>query len=354
MYQKVLKTAIRTGCILLGIFLFLNIVNPLVANAENNNSKPVIYLHDGAIDEYVSYLLLSTMDSVDLKGVIIVNADCIDIPAVNTQWKFQQFTGQTDIPVALSRARGWNPFPWDFRKQCIQQGNVGLLNDYESAPGYPSGEKLLKKSLKRAIKNKEPVTLLVNCPLTPLYLVLSKNPELEKGIKRLIWMGGAINVPGNLGNPPAIPKQAANQEAEWNVFWDPSSTKWVFKNTSFPIIEFPLDITDNAKITKEFLTKLKKQGEKYKYSRLAFQSYSIITGLSEVNQAGYEMWDVLTTTFLEKPGLITNSSELKLDVITEGKKQGALVKKKKGRKVRVMFEFDHDSYYKYVLQKFKK
>lgn len=354
MTRKMLAPAKGMGCIFLAFFLFFSLAMNGVADAEKDNSEPVIYIHDGAIDEYVSYLLLSTMDNVDLEGVILVNADCIGRPAVDTQWKFQQFTGQTDIPVALSRARGWNPFPWNFRVQAIQQGKVGLLKDYEPAPGYPSGEKLLQKLLQQAIQKEEPVTLLVNCPVTPLYLVLSENPELEKGIARLVWMGGAINVPGNLENPPAIPKEVANKKAEWNVFWDPTSTEWVFENTSFPIIEFPLDITDQAKITKKLLKELKSQGKQYDYSKLAFQSYSIITSLSKANQAGYEMWDVLTTSFLEKPGLFTKSKKLHLDVITKGKKQGALVQKKEGRKVRVMFGFDRDGYYEYVLEKFKR
>jgi len=328
------------------------VISSTVAIAEGTN-KPVVYVHDGAVDEYVSYLLLSTMDDVDLKGVIIVNADCIDIPAVDAQWKFQQFTGQTDVPLALSRARGWNPFPWSFRAQCIQQKNVKVLEKYDPSPAYPSGEKLLKELLTEAVETDRPVTLLVNCPLTPLYLVLSENPELEKGIKELVWMGGAINVNGNLGSPPVIPKQVANEKAEWNVFWDPASTEWIFKNTSFPIVQFPLDITNNAQITKDFLTSLKEQSNSFRYSELAYESYSLITSLTKANQSSYEMWDVLTTTYLARPDIYKKHSEMNLSVVTSGKLQGAIKKDPDGRKIKVMFEFDRVEYYEYVLNQFK-
>ena len=349
-----LKAGIASKSTVASVLLILTVV--LITNAvmAGQTEKPVLYIHDGAIDEYVSYLMLSTMKEVDLKGVIIVNADCIDIPAMNTQWKFQQFTEQTDVPLALSRARGWNPFPWNFREQSIEQGNVNILKDYAPSPDYPSGEKLLKKVLAEAIDEDRPVTLLINCPLTPLYLVLSENPELEVGIKELVWMGGAIDVPGNLGNPPVIPKQVANDRAEWNVFWDPSSTEWVFENTSFPIVEFPLDITDQAKITEDFLSSLKKQSKNHKYSRLAYESYSIITSLSKADQSSYEMWDVLTTTYLARPDIYTKSSKLNLSVVTSGKLQGALQKDPDGREIKVTFEFDRDEYYDYVLKQLRR
>ncbi len=345
--QRVLTTIVVLFLVAVGVIISADTA------VANQTQKPVIYIQDGAIDEYVSYLLLATMDDVELKGVIIVNADCIDIPAMDAQWKFQQFTGQTHVPLALSRARGWNPFPWSFRAQCIQQKNVKILEEYNPSPAYPSGEKLLKELLTEAVETDNPVTLLVNCPLTPLYLVLSENPGLEQGISELVWMGGAINVRGNLGSPPVVPKQVANDKAEWNVFWDPSSTEWIFKNTSFPIVQFPLDITNKAQITENFLSGLKEQGKDFEYSKLAYESYSIITSLTKANQSSYEMWDVLTTTYLARPDIYTKSSQLNLSVVTSGKLQGALQKDPDGREVRVMLEFDRDEYYEYVLEQFR-
>jgi purine nucleosidase len=36
---------------------------------------PVIFIHDAAIDEYMVTVLLTTMEEVDLRGIIIVNAE---------------------------------------------------------------------------------------------------------------------------------------------------------------------------------------------------------------------------------------------------------------------------------------
>jgi len=332
--------------------------SPNVSKNKPNPAKtPVIYIHDGAIDEYVAFLLLDSMENVDIQAVILVAGDSIAEPAMDAQWKIQSYINKPDIPIALSSARGWNPFPWDYRGQSIQQGNINSLKDLSSNPDwppYPSGEELLGKLLTKAVKTKNPVTLLVNCPLTTLYTVLVKKPELEKGIAKMVWMAGAINVPGNI-DPATLPTGFGNKKAEWNVFWDPVSTEWIFKHTTFPIIDFPLDVTDKAKIAEKFVSKLKEQSLKYKYSRLAFESYSLVYNFSDSNKTYYEMWDVLTTSYIARPGLFFPPKTLKLDIITQGINQGTMVQSETGRQVSVIFDIKHlDRYYTYVLTQFKR
>lgn len=72
----------------------------------------VIQIQDAAIDEYMSTVLLTTMKDVNLLGVVIVNADSIAAPAMQTAWKILSYIKRTDIPLGLSRARGMNPCPW--------------------------------------------------------------------------------------------------------------------------------------------------------------------------------------------------------------------------------------------------
>lgn len=69
------------------------------------------FVQDAAIDEYICTMLLTLMPGIDLVGVIIVNADCLAEPAMQAASKLQQFLRRKDVPVALSRARGWNAFP---------------------------------------------------------------------------------------------------------------------------------------------------------------------------------------------------------------------------------------------------
>lgn len=314
----------------------------------------VIFNHDAAIDEYMAMVLLTTMKDVDLLGTVITNADCIAGPAMDTAWKIQSYINRQDIPLTLSNARGWNPFPWSYRSDCIKQGNIDCLKPYGPNlewPPYPSGEEFLKNSLNDAVQAKTKLTLLVNCPLTTLRNVLRKDRELEHGIERLIWMGGAIGIMGNL-DPATIPYQVANFGAEWNAFWDPGAVHWILKKTRFPIIQFPLNATNEAAISQEFMDELFAQSQEHRYSKLALESYTLVD-----TEAFYDMWDVLTTCYIPHPGFF-EMEPMQIAVETEGFDQGTIRKVKNGgREVTVAMGIKKKrkkDFYDYVLKQFKR
>ncbi|MBD0371957.1 MAG: nucleoside hydrolase [Pyrinomonadaceae bacterium] len=311
----------------------------------------VIQIQDAAIDEYMSTVLLTTMEDVNLLGVIIVNADSIAAPAMQTTWKILSYIGRKDIPVGLSSARGLNPFPWEYRSDCVKEGSIDVLKtipDNPKWPPFPDGDKLLLDLLQQA---KEPVTLLVTSPMTPLSNLLTAHPKLASKIEQVVWMGGAIKVNGNL-DPATVPNPPWNNCAEWNAFWDPMSVDWVFRNTSFPLTVFPLDMTNQAAIKTSFLTSLANQSDDYKLSALAFQSYLLVSW-----ETFYDMWDVVTTCYLTRPDLFKPPTRMSLTIDTEfDDHQGCISKARKGRQSDVIFNFSDDGtgFYDYVLEQFKR
>ncbi len=313
--------------------------------------EKILFNHDAAIDEFMAAVLLTTMSDKTFLGSVIMNADCIDNYAMQAQWKIQQYIKQSQYPLTLSRARQWNPFPWVYREDCIKEWQIDVLKnlpDNPDWPPFPDGDVYMTEVLTAALLAGEQLTLLVNCPMTTLRNVLEANPELAGAIERLIWMGGAINVPGNL-DPTTIPPEVANKKAEWNAFCDPYAVDWVFANTSFPIYLFPLDVTDQAAITKEFMAQLKIQADQYNYSKLAYQSYELVA-----NEAFYDMWDVLTTCFIPHPEFFAPPTPMNLAIVTDGFMQGTLEQVDCGREVNVLLNLDQpDDFYAYVLQQFK-
>jgi purine nucleosidase len=199
------------------------------------------------------------------------------------------------------------------------------------------------------VEEDKPVTLLITCPLTPLGDVLKESPDLEKGIGRLIWMGGAVHVKGNL-DPNTIPAEIANPGAEWNAFWDPHAVDWIFQNTSFPIVMLPLDVTDQAQITDEFREKLERQAANYQYSDLVHQSYALVR-----DDPYYEMWNTTTTTYLPHPEFFEEPQTMKLEVETEGFDQGTIRQSPGGRQVEVVLGFvQKEAFYRYLLEQFRR
>ncbi len=317
--------------------------------------EKVLFNHDAAIDEFMAAVLLTTMKEVDYLGSVIMNADCIYNYAMQAQWKIQKYLdiNQRKNPITLSRARQWNPFPWQYRGDCIKENNIECLSSISNNkawPAYPDGDAFMIKQLEKACKKGEQLTMLVNCPMTTLRNVLEKRPELSEAISRLIWMGGAIYVEGNL-DPTTLPPEVANPKAEWNAFCDPEAIDWVFKNTSFPITLFPLDVTNQAAITTGFMANLAYQAKNYKYSNLAYQSYDIVA-----SESFYDMWDVVTTCYIPHPEFFAAPSKMKLGIETVDYWQGTLFEDaKKGREVDVILELtDAAGFYNYVLQQFRK
>lgn len=319
---------------------------------EHEGGEPVVFVQGGAIDDAVSYLLLTTMDNIDLRGVIVTNADTIADHAMQVQWKSMSHIEDTELPIGLSGARGWNSFPWLYRSDAIRQYNAKVYQDIEDNPDwppYPSGDSLLHDLLFEAVAEDSPVTLLITSPPTALSDLLREHPELEAGIARLIWMGGAINVGGNL-DPNTIPAEVANLQAEWNAFWDPEGVDWLFQNTTFPIILFPLDVTDQVPITKEFMEKIEQQAASYRYSELVHQSYALVS-----DEPFYEMWNSVTTAYVAHPKFFDDPETVNLVIETEGYEQGTINESATGRQVEVVFNLaDKDAFYDYVLEQFKR
>lgn len=287
--------------------------------AGSGRKLPVLFIHDAAIDDFIATMLLVAMPAVDLKGIIIANADCIPQPGIDAADRLQQFIGRPDIPLALSEARGWNPFPWPYRGDCVSFGELPILAPYRSKVPTPppSGNKLVAQLLERALATGEKLTVLLTTGFTPLTDVIHARPELVAGIDRVVWMGGAINVPGNL-DPSTVNPVVANKHAEWNVFWDPFAAQ-AGLDLFGGIHDFPLDITNTVPISKELMARLQAQGQTYSFSKLAFDAYGLVS-----NEPFYDMWDVCAAVFLGRTDLFAPPQKMRLEVVQWGFEQGWL------------------------------
>lgn len=291
---------------------------------------------------------------VEIQAVLVVNADCIPQPAMDLTSRVHQFLGLDDIPIALSRSRAWNPFPWGYRSDCITMGNIDALSGYKSKWSHTDldAETVLASILDEAT---EPVTILCVCPITPLINVIT-----EKNINKvgdIIWMGGTINVHGNLvggdpqKTPTTIPGLVANKHAEWNIFYDPFASSTAFEKFS-NIKLFPLDITNYAGLTQDFITKLSRQAKQgHKLSNFALQSYEICK-----NYPYYRMWDTCATCCLAGDADMFSAPEpKKLSIETWGNDmQGGIVTDESANTQDVYMKFKNsESFYNYVLQQLR-
>lgn len=296
--------------------------------------------HDGAIDDFLSLILLMTMTELEPLGVVITPADCYVDAAVNVSRKILDLMGRSNIPVAKSSVRGVNPFPPDFRRDCTIINNFPILNESDRliTPLVEiSGREFIVEQLQTA---SEPVTLMVTGPLTTVAEAIALEPEIIGRIAEIVWMGGAFSVSGNVQKAFALEHDGT---AEWNVFWDPFAAKQVWE-TNIPLTLCPLDLTNGVPVTPEFIRTLAKQ-RRYPISDLVGLCYSLAI------PQDYYCWDILATAYLARPELY-QTEEQETDIITIGASQGKTILKVGGKKIRVMTEVNKKQFYSYLLQQF--
>jgi purine nucleosidase len=298
----------------------------------------VLMDHDGGVDDYLSTALLMTMEHLRVLGIVVTPADCYIQPAVAATRKLLDLMGRSDVPVAESTVRGVNPFPRIFRRDSFTVDHLPILNETETvrAPlAAETGQAFMVRVLHEA---PEQVTLLSTGPLSTIAAALDLDPGIEYKIKELIWMGGALNVPGNVDK---IIEGGQDGSAEWNVYWDPPAAQRVWQ-TDIPITLCPLDITNNVPVTSEFVRTIARN-RRYPLSDFAGQCYALVT------HQDYFFWDVLTTAYLGRPDLF-ETRQWETAVIPTGPSQGRTVVQAGGKKIRALDSVKKEEFYQYILK----
>ena len=298
----------------------------------------VLMDHDGGVDDYLSTALLLTMQHLEVLGIVVTPADCYIQPAVNATRKLLDLLGRSDIPVAESTVRGLNPFPRLFRRDSFTIDHLPILNETETIRtplAAETGQAFMVRVLHEA---PEQVTILSTGPLSTIAAALEQDPSIEYKIKELIWMGGALNVPGNVDK---IIEGGQDGSAEWNVYWDPPAAHRVWQ-TDIPITLCPLDITNNVPVTSEFVRTIARN-RRFPLSDFAGQCYALVT------HQDYFFWDVLTTAYLGRPDLF-ELRRWETAIIPAGPSMGRTVVQPGGKKIKALDSVKKQEFYEYILK----
>lgn len=300
--------------------------------------KQVLMDHDGGVDDYLSTLLLMTLEQIEVLGIVVTPADCYIEPAISATRKILDFMGCSHIPVAESTVRGINPFPRLFRRDSWIVDHLPILNEQDTIQTpllTETGQEFMARSLLTA---PEPITLLVTGPLTTVAEVLDRHPGLEAKIQEIIWMGGALRVPGNVSKDLETGQDGS---AEWNVYWDPWGAYRVWQ-TAIPITLCPLDLTNTVPVTSEIVQQMGRQ-RRYPLSDLVGQCYALVIAQD------YYFWDVLATAYLAHPEFYT-LEDCEVEIIPKGMSQGRTKLTVGGKKIQVLKTVDQPKFYDYILQ----
>jgi len=297
--------------------------------------------HDGAIDDILSQILLLTMDNCELIGVNVTPADCYLEPAVESTYKVLKLFNKTDIPIGISDENGVNAFPnaWRARPEIINALPMLINIEYNIDPySLINAQDLI---IDKILSQDESVTILITGPCTNLVKAIKKEPRIKEKIEEIIWMGGAFRTQGN------VQTYQHNGTAEWNVYWDPKSSKELFE-LQLPLVCIPLDVTNHVPVTKNFLSKLASQSDS-PLSNLAGQLWAMTIDTIPSYHYVYFMWDTLATSYLFLQKYFT-IEEVKADVSVRPPNEGQTTITPDGCKVKIAKDVDKEVFYAYLLK----
>ncbi|WP_296384788.1 nucleoside hydrolase [Winogradskyella sp.] len=268
-----------------------------------DQTKNTIIIHDGATDELMSILFAAAMPNVSIKGILVLNADCQGFPTAKVSSKLLDLVDIEHIPVAVSNARAWNPFPWTYRQYSLMVDLFPIVNQYKEDVKVP--DPLMNYPLEHMVdkvyreNNNSPVTLLCLSPVTDIATAIKNDPDFSNKVDEIVWMGGVyITEKTPFGNIDTGIAPGANPNAEWNVYWDPHATQEVLKS-GIKIKMFPLNVTNDVTLSGDIIREHFIPGSKqFPALDLAVQMYALVAF-----QYGFSFWDTAATAYLGKPEL---------------------------------------------------
>lgn len=252
--------------------------------------QPVIFDHDGGVDDLLSLMLLLTMEHVDLIGVTITPADCYLSDATLSTQKLLKMFGRQDVPVIQGNLHGVNAFPSDWRAQPKICNAFPAMLNVDASDMKVEALSAAEWIADTLVESQYPITILMTGPCTNLVAALRIKTEAASKVEKLVWMGGAVDVPGNVAT------HNHDTSAEWNAYWDPYATADLFKY-GLDIYLVALDATNNLPVDMQFLKRLAQQQD-YPISALAGQFWATTINTIPSYEFTYFMWDVLATCYL--------------------------------------------------------
>lgn len=199
--------------------------------------QPLIIDVDTGVDDAVA-LALAVSKSANLIGVTTVAGNVpIEVATRNTL-DVLAHVGRSDVPVHRGASRPLSAVYHDATHVHGGNGLGGYQLDLSAVEeqGLPGPAFILQSAVKYA----GDLVLVTLGPLTNLAIALNVRPDLVEQVSKVVVMGGAYHVDGNV-----TPK------AEFNVFVDPDAANQVFAAPWNDITLVGLDVTHQTVVSRD-------------------------------------------------------------------------------------------------------
>jgi inosine-uridine nucleoside N-ribohydrolase len=254
---------------------------------------PVVVDSDMIADDWMAILFLLNDPDFSVEAITVAGTGFADCDAgVRSALGLLALTEYGDVPVscgAESPLMGDNAPPAEWRTTIEAVDELDLPDG-----GEPAAEDAVALFTSVIEESPDPVTVLALGPLTNVGAALEATPALLDNIEMIYVMGGAVDVDGS-----AVSEE--NTVAEWNIYCDPHAARLVFESGA-PITLVPLDATNDAPVTPEFVDQL--DAEK-STPEAEFVAELLADNAESIASGSYYFWDPLAAAVMTDPGLVT-------------------------------------------------
>jgi inosine-uridine nucleoside N-ribohydrolase len=218
--------------------------------AATCNAQDVIFDCDAAVDDAMALMLLGSDKSVHLKAITVAGTgEAHGLAGAKNMSSILQMMNASDVPVAFGRpsplSNAGRPFP-DFMRMATDNLLVG-----KPVPPFVHaaiGDNAVELMGNVVAANKGKITILATGPVTNVAEFVKRYPHLKNKIERIVIMGGAVTVPGNV---QAVLPKSSNAFSELNFYADPEAVREVFAS-GVPVTLVALDATNQVPMTQQF------------------------------------------------------------------------------------------------------
>jgi inosine-uridine nucleoside N-ribohydrolase len=275
----------------------------------------IIFDNDAANDDVIALIYLASHPEVNLAAITIAGTGEAHGPrGAKNLADLCYMLGKSNVPIAYGSSQ-----PCDESGKLFPEFVRAMMDNIfvnKAVPMHPnpvitnSAIDLIKTII---LSSNEPVSILATGPLTNIAEFIKTHPELAKKIEKVVIMGGAVNVKGNI---EALDQQSGNKVAEWNIYADPKAAEIVF-SSGVPVTLVPLDATNQVPMTSEFYHSLSQSlqpGLKliYELLKVIVAHFDMDLFLKE-----FYLWDPLAAMICIDPKLaISESMSVLMDLKT--------------------------------------
>lgn len=215
-----------------------------------NLSNSLIIDTDGGVDDALAIIMALHSDHFDLKAVTVLSGNIDVRQAADNILRVIDLVKPKKTPlVAMGCERPLKRPPFNAEGIHGKDG-LGELNRFKNEDGTPRYPKLTTEPtsenavdvlLKAAEEHGSNLTIVALGPLTNIATALQQDREVMQKVGRIVIMGGAVTVPGNI-----------SAAAEFNFFVDPDAAQVVMES-KIPLTLVGLDVATKAPLSREAL-----------------------------------------------------------------------------------------------------